>query len=107
MNSANKLQKRIMRRIYMAFAVRLATHQMTAQIGLFILALYIFGEMVHVRQIVETLLNTPLGRVPTYVGNAFMHGEMLTLLAIGTMVFVALSVPLQLRSYFGFRTHST
>lgn len=94
-----------MRRIYAAFALRIATHQVTVYAALFTLALYVFGETVHVQRIVETLLGTPLGNVPAYVGKALMHGEVLTLIAIGVMVFVGLSIPREL--YRGFAGNHT
>lgn len=98
MNTANKLQKQIMRRVYMAFAKRVATHQVTMQVALFVLALYVFGAVVHVKRIVDALLSTSAGSIPSYIAGAFMHAEVLTLIAVGTMVFVALSIPWQFRS---------
>ena len=106
MNTANTLQKRIMRRIYMAFAIRIATHQITAQIALFALALMVFGKLVYVKRIVDTLLTRSVEQLPGYVTGAFMHAEVLTLIAIGTMVFVALSIPWQLRTQFMPRAHA-
>ena len=87
----------------MAFAMRMMTSQVTVQIALFTLALYVFGELVFVKRIVETLVNTPLGHMPTYVANAFMNAEMLTLITIGVMVFVGLSLPMHLRAQLGDR----
>lgn len=90
----------------MAFAMRLATHQVTTQVALFVLALYVFGAVVHVKRIVDALLSTSLGSIPSYVVGAFMHAEMLTLIAIGVMVFVGLSLPLQLRAQYVSRAHA-
>lgn len=88
-----------MRRVYLAFAQRVAVHPLTLQVGLFAVALATFAKLVHVHRIVEGLLSTSLGNVPTYVYNtvagALLRGEVLTLMTIGVMVFVALSVPLQ------------
>ena len=80
--------------MYFAFAVRVLKHPMVLQLALFGLALMVFAQMVHVKRIVDTLLEMPVGSVPKYVLNAFVHGEMLTLIAIGAMVFVSLSVPM-------------
>ncbi len=92
--NTNKLQRRIMRRVYFAFTVRILKHPVVLQLALFGLALMVFAQMVHVKRIIDTLLEMPVGSVPRYTFNAFMNGEMLTLIAIGAMVFVALSVPM-------------
>ncbi len=89
----NKIQRKIMRRVYYAFAMRVVQHPVTMKIGLLAVALVVFAEVVHVRKIVENLLSAPLGSVPQLAFNAVMRGEVLTLLAVGVMVFVALSLP--------------
>lgn len=95
-----------MRRVYLAFLKQVATHPVTMQVGLFVLALGVFGEMVHVKRIVDTTLGMSLGQLPNYFTGAFMHGEVLTLMAIGVMLFVALSLPLQIRAQFAPKLHS-
>ena len=81
-----------MRRVYYAYAIRLAHHPVTIQIGLFVAALFIFAHMVHVAKVVQNMLSTSLGNVPQFVFNALMHGEVLTLIALGVMTFVLLSL---------------
>ena len=96
----NILQRKIMRRVYYAFALRVVTHPVIMKIGLFVLALLVFAKMVHVSRIVENVLSTPVGQVPQLAFNAVMRGEVLTLMAIGVMVFVALSLPRHIVSLF-------
>lgn len=96
----NTLHRKIMRRIYYAYAMRIATHTITLELALFALALYVFAKMVFVASVVENLLTVEVGKAPAYIANALFHGEVLTLLAIGVMVFVALSLPIRLRTVF-------
>ncbi len=90
-----KLKRRIMRKVYYTFATRIVRHPITLQVGLFTAALFVFADMVHVSKVIENLLQTSVGSMPTFVLNALMRGEVLTLIAIGVMVFVALSLPTQ------------
>lgn len=76
--------------------MRLVTHPVTSQVLLFALALVVFKEMVHVRSVAHNLLSTPLGNVPNFVLGALKHGEVLTLIALGVMLFTLFSVPLRL-----------
>jgi len=92
--NTTKLQQRVMRRVYYIFALRLMKHPVTVQVALFTLALLVFARLVHVSKVVDNLLSVPLGQVPQHIVNALMRGEVLTLITIGVMVFVALSVPL-------------
>lgn len=87
-----------MRRIYVAYAKRLATHEVTLQVGLFVLALLVFAKLVHVASVIDNLLRVEVGKLPAYVWATVSQGEVLTLIAIGTMMFIALSIPLRLRT---------
>lgn len=100
----NTLQKKIMRRIYYAFALRIATHQITIQLALFAVALMVFARMVHVRSVLENLLATEVGRVPMFAYSALSQGEALTVIALGVIIFTLLSIPLRIRSAVAPRT---
>lgn len=89
-----------MRRVYYAFCMRIVQHEVTLKLGLFVLALLTFAKLVHVHKLIENMLNTPVGNVPHFVMNAVLRGEVLTLMAIGVMVFVALSLPRNVVSLF-------
>jgi hypothetical protein len=108
--NTNKLRQRIMRRVYYTFALRIVRHQITTQVALFALALVVFAKLVHVSRIAESLLSTPLGNVPQYIFNVVFHallrGEVLTLIAVGVMVFVALSLPLRVVKTFVPQLHT-
>lgn len=86
-----------MRRVYYTFMLRIAMHPVTTQAVLFIVSLAVFAKLVHVSRIVEALMNTTLGNIPHYILNtvvhAFMRGEVMTLIAVGVLVFTALSIP--------------
>ena len=81
-----------MRRVYYAYGIRLAHHPVTIQIVLFVVALFTFAQMVHVHKVIQNMLGTSLGNVPHFILNTLMHGEVLTLIALGVMTFVMLSL---------------
>jgi len=99
-----------MRRVYYTFSLRVIRHKVTIEISLFALALLVFAKVVHVSKVADSLLNTSLGEVPYYIFNvvvhAFMRGEVLTLIAVGVMVFVALSLPWHVAKTFVLKTHT-
>lgn len=110
MNTNNKqLHRKIMRRVYYHFALRIARHPITTQVALFVLALAMFAKLVHVSRVMDGLLSTALGNVPQYmtatVSHAAKSGEVLTLLSVGVMVFVALSLPLQVWRQYTLKLH--
>lgn len=96
MNQQQRLHKQIMRRVYLAFLKRILTHELTLQAVLFALALFIFAKLVHVASVVHNLLQVQVGKLPAFAWNTVAQGEVLTLMAIGVMVFVALNVPWRL-----------
>ncbi len=89
-----------MRRVYLAFGARIISHQVTLYSALFVVSLLGFAKLVHVQSVLTNLLATELGSLPTFVMNAVWRGEVLTLLALGVMVFSALSIPWNLRRVF-------
>lgn len=102
------MQKQIMRRVYYAYTIAIASHTMFWQ-GLFLGAcIALFGRLTHVASLVHNLLAVPVGALPTYVGgafsNAFAHGEVLTVLVTAFMFVLMLSVLVRLAPHvFAFR----
>ena len=84
-----------MRRVYTIFAARIVSHQITLNVALFLVALTAFREVVWVKRVMETLFNMPLSAFPQFIINTVMRGEVVTLLALGVMIFTALSIPWQ------------
>lgn len=94
------LQKKIMRRVYYAYTIAIASHTMFWQ-GIFLGAcIALFGRLTHVASLFDNLLSVPVGSVPAYVGgafsNAFTHGEVLTVLVTAFMLVLTLSVSVRL-----------
>lgn len=89
------LQKKIMRRVYYAYTIAIASHTMFWQGILLGACVALFGRLTHVASLVENLLSVPVGNVPAYafgaVGTALQHGELLTVLITAFMVILALS----------------
>lgn len=93
---ASALQKRIMRRVYYAYTLAIASHSMFWQGMLLGACVALFGRLTHVASLVENLLAVPVGHVPAYVGGAvgaaLEHGELFTVLVTAFMGVLALSV---------------
>lgn len=83
------VSKKIMRRVYYAYALSY-TEQPMLYVGLLLGgAVALFGRWTHVASITENLLATPVGSVPGFVGEAFTlavaRGELGTVLVVLTM----------------------
>jgi hypothetical protein len=94
------LQRKIMRRVYYAYTIAIASHTMFWQGMLLGACIALFGRLTHVASLIHNLLSVPVGSVPAYVGGAFStafsHGEMLTVLVTAFMLVLALSVSVRL-----------
>lgn len=88
-----KLRRTIMRRIYYAYALSIAAHPMLLHGVAFSIALAIFARQVHVASVINNFLSIEVSHVPSFLWHAIARGEVITLFAIGVIVFTALSVP--------------
>jgi hypothetical protein len=91
MSTINQLQRRIMRRVYYAFGIKLLTHRVTLHAFVFTLGLYGLGVMVHVASFIQNLKSMQLQYVDNFMFNALTHTDVYTLLFVGIVVFSALS----------------
>ena len=102
---ATALQKKVMRRVYYAYSIAIASHTMFWQ-GLALGAcIALFGRLTHVASIAHNFLAVPLANVPGYIAGAFAHafssGEIFTvIISLGiiglSMSFVYRVLPLAL-----------
>lgn len=89
----NKLRRSIMRRVYYAYGLSIASNPMLLHGMALSISLAIFAQMVHVASLINNLLHTEVESVPHFIWSAFARGEVLTIIAVGVMVFTALSFP--------------
>lgn len=100
MATQSTIHKKIMRRVYMSYALSFV-EQPLLWCGLVLGgAVALFGRFTHVASIVENTLATPLGQVPAYVIDAFAaavaRGELGTVLVILTIASMSAVVVWQL-----------
>lgn len=93
-----------MRRVYTLYAARIVSSPLLLQVALFAVALTVFREVVWVARVMETLSAMPLSAMPQFAFNTVMRGEVVTLAAIGVMIFTALSIQWRVRSLWVPRT---
>ena len=97
MKTTSNISNKIMRRVYMSYALSF-TEQPLLWVGLVLGgAVALLGRFTHVASIIDNTLATPLGSVPTYMVNSFMAaiargelGTVLVVLAIASLSAVAL-----------------
>jgi hypothetical protein len=92
----NQLQTRIMRRVYYAFVLRVATHPLLVHALVVLLSVYALSRLTHVAAIMNNLRSIRVGELDTYLLNSIMHAEFVTLVCVGIVVFSLLSLPLRL-----------
>lgn len=103
--ATTNLQKNIMRRIYYTYVLRTVSGLGAVQIALFAVALYAFAEMVHVHKLIQNMMAVSVGDLPQFILNAFMRGEVLTLIAIGVMAYVSVAMTRRLTPLLSLRFH--
>jgi hypothetical protein len=87
-----------MRRVYTIYTARVVSHPLLLNLAIFAVALTIFRELVFVKRVMETLSNMPISAFPEFVLTTVMRGEVMTLAALGIMIFTAFSIQWQIRS---------
>ncbi len=98
MSTINQLQRRIMRRVYYAFGIRLATSPVVVHGVLLFAALYALKVLVSITSIINNLRQIQLGNLDNYIFHAFMHAQFWTLVVIGIMFFTMLSLNFSLKA---------
>jgi hypothetical protein len=98
------LQQKIMRRVYYAYTLAVASQPLFWQGMLLGACTALFGRLTHVASLVNNVLALPLGNVPRYafdaVATALTHGEVFTVLVTVFMVLLGFSVATRLIPLF-------
>lgn len=81
-----------MRGIYYAYVIRLATLPGVWQGFLMLASLIALTYFVSIGNVIQNLLNIPTGHIGTFFYNALRNTEAWTLLLIGVIVFLTLSI---------------
>ncbi len=83
---SGQLQKQIMRRVYYTYVVQAVCNPLVGSGAVFVFALWLFGRLVHVARIVETLRMKHLPEVPGYLLEAFEHTDVFTVSSVVLML---------------------
>lgn len=94
-----------MRRVYYTYALRSISGIGAVQIALFAVALYAFAELVHVHKLIQNMMSVSVGHLPEFILNAFLRGEVLTIIAVGVMAYASISMSRRLMPLLTMRLH--
>lgn len=94
-----KLQKNIMRRVYYAFAIRMATHITTVHLVILATSFYAFAYFVHVAAVLKTVSKVPMGEMGPFLLRLLSHTDGITLVVLGVIIMTSLSLPFSLPQY--------
>jgi ABC-type dipeptide/oligopeptide/nickel transport system permease component len=97
MATLNKLQKKIMRRVYYAYALRLATLPGIPQGFMMLAALIALTYFVSIGNVINNMVNVGFNGIGQFAYNAITNTEAWTLLILGVMIFSALSFRFKLK----------
>ncbi len=97
------LQKKIMRRVYYAYAIRLATTPGVAQGFLMLAVLIGLTRFVSLGNVVRNFMSIEVGHAGTFFYNAVTNTEAWTLLLLGVFIYAAFSLRFKVAPL---RTHS-
>ena len=94
--NTNSIQKTIMRRVYYAFTIRIATHQVTKHLVVLSLLGYVLTRLVHVAAIYKYVSSVQVGELGSVLMRIAAHADWPTLLVLGLVIFTALSLRFKL-----------
>lgn len=106
MQSSIQISKKIMKRVYLAYVASILSSPLTLYFSIFFVSLTVFTNMVFVARVIENILAVSVKDAPTYIWQTLVNGEAVTLLALGAMVFTALSIQWRIRGLFTRGIHS-
>ncbi len=88
---AKKLQRKIMRGIYYAYALRMVSIPGVWQGTVMFAAMLVLTQFVSLGNVLQNISEAPVGHLGVYFYNAVTNTEAWTLLTIGVFVFALLS----------------
>ncbi len=91
MQTDKQLKQTIMRRVYYAYGISLATNPALLHGIALSVSLALLFQAIYVRAIIHNFFATPVGSVPSYVWHSFTGAETFVLALIGVITFVLLS----------------
>ena len=91
-----KMQKRIMRRVYITFGIRVATHVTTLHLVVMVTSVYALGYFVHVAAVFRNASSVPMGEFVSYVAGSFVHTDVMTMLVLTVITLTMVSLPFSL-----------
>jgi len=99
MKTQNQMKKRIMRRVYITFGIRIATHVTTLHLVVMAASVYALGYFVHVAAVFRNASAVPVGEFVSYMLRALAHADVMTMLVLGVIVLTIASLPMSLPKY--------
>ena len=88
-----------MRRVYYAFALRLATHPITLHVVFLVAALYALAALVHVEMVLRNIAVVEVGNLVPHLAKILMNADTATIMVLGITTFVLASLPFRLPQY--------
>ncbi len=94
--SVTKIQKIIMRRVYLSYGLSLVANTAFWQ-GIFLgVSAILLAHWLHVASIIHNFLSVPVGGVPRYLVGSFQgaiqHGELLTVLVLVLAIIMSIQI---------------
>jgi hypothetical protein len=96
MKKLSALQRKIMRRVYYAYMIRLVTLPGVPQGFLTLFALIGLTYFVSIRSVISNFLQVPVGNLDTFAYNAVTNADAWTLLFTGLIIYSLLSFQFKL-----------
>jgi len=96
MKKQDQIRKRIMRRVYITFGIRLATHVTTLHLVVMAASVYALGYFVHVAAVFRNVSSVPIGEFLGYIARSLAHTDVMTMLVLGVIALTVVSLPFSL-----------
>ena len=96
MKTQKQIKNQIMRRVYITFGIRLATHVTTLHLVVMAASVYALGYFVHVAAVFRNVSSVPMGEFLSYIGHSLLHTDVMTMLVLAVITLTLVSLPFSL-----------
>ena len=94
--AALKLKKQIMRRIYLAYSLRLLTTPAVTHGAVFVVSLFLMTYFVSFVDVFKNIMHVEVASVIPYIFASLLNTEVWTLVLLGIAIFSVLSLRIRL-----------
>ena len=93
------IHHKIMRRVYYIYTLRHLKHPLSVHSAVVAVCLLVLSRVVSIPDVFANMLEVRVGELANFWINAFLNTRTMTLVLVGVIMLMALSLPWRIKSY--------